>query len=257
MLFAAATDALAICTLGTIGLTLAVWAVVQFRRTSFTPVQAFFFMLFYLLVRIRWRAQLSGRLPVERGQGAVIVCNHRSPSDPAFIAGTVQRIVHWMVAREYCEHPAFGWFLRIAEVIPTNRGGVDTASTKKAIRLAAEGGLVGIFPEGRINITDAILVPGRPGAAMIALRARVPIVPCYIDGAPYDGSPVGCLLMGAKVRMKYGTPIDISEYYGRENERAVLEEITLRLLGEIAKLGGCHDFQPELAGRFYKPRRNE
>ena len=250
MLPTAATDALAICTLG---LALAAWAVVRFRRSRLTPVQTFLFALVYLLVRVLWRAELTGRLPIGGGQGALIVCNHRSPADPAFIAATSERLVHWMVAREYCEHSAFRWLLRLAEVIPTNRGGVDTASTKRAIRLAAEGGLVGIFPEGRINITDAILVPGRPGAAMIALRARVPIVPCYIEGAPYDGTPVGCLLMGAKVRMQYGTPIDISEYYGRENDREVLEQITERLLSEIAKLAGCHDFQPELAGRFYKP----
>jgi hypothetical protein len=53
--------------------------------------------------------------------------------------------------------------------------------------------------------------------------------------------------------MRYGPPIDLSEYYGRENERKVLEEITRRLLSEIAKLAGCDDFRPELAGRFYKP----
>ncbi|NQU21825.1 MAG: 1-acyl-sn-glycerol-3-phosphate acyltransferase [Candidatus Nealsonbacteria bacterium] len=253
MLLAVATDTLAICTFGAIGLALIAWVVIRLRRGLFTPVQALFFMLIYLLVRLLWRAELPGRLPVDRGQGAIIVCNHRSPADPAFIAATTGRLVHWMVAREFATHWLFGRILGIAEVISTNRGGIDTASTKQAIRLAAEGDLVGIFPEGRINISDAVLMPGRPGAAMIALRARVPIVPCYIEGAPYDGTPVGCLLMKAKVRLQYGEPIDISEYYGREREREVLEEITRRLLAEIAKLAGCHDFQPQLAGRSYKP----
>lgn len=101
-------------------------------------------------------------LPIRPGHGAVIVCNHRCPLDPSFIAMAVPRVVHWLVVREYCEHPIMGPLLRICEIIPTNRGGTDTAATKSAIRLAAAGELVAIFPEGRINISPEILLPGRP-----------------------------------------------------------------------------------------------
>jgi hypothetical protein len=47
--------------------------------------------------------------------------------------------------------------------------------------------------------------------------------------------------------------MDLSQYYGRDNEREVLEDLTRRFLVEIAKLAGCPEFQPKLAGRFYKP----
>jgi 1-acyl-sn-glycerol-3-phosphate acyltransferase len=97
------------------------------------------------------------------------------------------------------------------------------------------------------------LLSGRPGAAMIALKARAPLVPCYIHGAPYDGTTVGCLLMPASVRLVIGQPIDLSPYYDRDGEREVLEEVTQRAMREIARLGGRVDFQPQLAGRFYKP----
>jgi 1-acyl-sn-glycerol-3-phosphate acyltransferase len=158
-----------------------------------------------------------------------------------------------MVAREYCVHPAIGWFLRICGAIPVRRAGIDTAATKLAIRHAQEGKLVGLFPEGRINDTDQLLLPGRPGVAMIALKARVPVVPCYIEGSPYDGTVWGCLFMPAKIRLKVGPPLDLSEFYDRDDSREVLEELTKRFLVEIAKLAGCSDFQPALAGRFYKP----
>ena len=88
---------------------------------------------------------------------------------------------------------------------------------------------------------------------MIALRARVPVIPCYVTGAPYDGTILGCLVMPAKVRLVVGRPIDLSPYYGRESDREVLEELTKRFLQEIAALAGQPDFQPQLAGRFYKP----
>jgi len=183
----------------------------------------------------------------------VIVCNHRSSMDPCFIELATTRPVHWMVAKEYCDRRSFGWFLRMAEVIPTNRAGIDTAATKAAIRSAENGGLVGVFPEGRINTTGRVLLPGRPGAALIALKARVPIVPCYVCGSPFSKHLLRPLIMPAKVELKIGRPIDLSEFYGREGEREVLEEITRRVLREMAALAGCPDFQPELAGRFYKP----
>jgi 1-acyl-sn-glycerol-3-phosphate acyltransferase len=97
------------------------------------------------------------------------------------------------------------------------------------------------------------LLPGRPGAALIALKACVPIVPCYVRGSPFSKNLVRPLIMPAKVELKIGRPIDLSEFYGREGEREVLEEITRRMLREMAALAGCPDFQPELAGRFYKP----
>lgn len=253
MLSAEATKVLAICVFSVLGLVPLVWTVIQMRRSPYTPVQTALYGLNYLMTRILWRARIRGRLSLPPGRGAVIICNHRSPVDSSFIYPAVDRVVHWMVAKEYCSHPAFAWFLRICEVIPVSRAGIDTAATKLAIRYARQGDFVGLFPEGRINTTERLLLPGRLGAAMIALKARVPVVPCYISGAPYDGTPWGALLMPARVRLEVGQPVDLSEFYSRENDREVLKHLTKRFLVEIARLAGHADFQPELAGRFYKP----
>jgi len=253
MLSTQATNVIAIGVLAAAGLSVVVWVIVGVMRSPFTPVQTALWAFNYAMTRILWRTRLSGRVSVAPGEGAVIVCNHRSPIDPSFIMLATDRGVHWMVAKEYCERPLMGWLLRTCEVISTNRTGIDTAATRQAIRCASEGGLVGVFPEGRINTTDELLLPGRPGAAMIALKARVPVVPCYVSGSPYDGTTWGYLFMPAKVRLEVGRPIDISDLYGRENEREVLKELTRRFLCEIARLAGRPDFQPQLAGRFHKP----
>src|SRR5687768_17827963 len=104
-------------------------AAVALVRIRFTPLQGLLYILALALVRLRWRVRCEGRLPVVPGRGAIIVLNHRSSVDPFFIQTTTLRKVRWLVAREYCEHPAFGWFLRACEVIPVGRGGVDTAAT--------------------------------------------------------------------------------------------------------------------------------
>ena len=224
------------------------YALVWCWRLPYGLWQATIYFTALLLTRVLWRTQVPP-LPLPPGQGAVIVCNHRTSVDPFFIQIVANRYVRWMVAREYCEHPAFGWFLRAVRAIPTNRGGVDTAATKLAIRAASQGELIGMFPEGRINRTDEFMLPGRPGAALVALRARVPILPCYIEGAPYGGHAISPLFMPARVRVRFGEPLDVSAYCDRDPDPATLGNLCLEAMQAIAKLADRDDFQPRLAGR--------
>jgi 1-acyl-sn-glycerol-3-phosphate acyltransferase len=229
------------------------WWVVKWLRSELTFKQSLIWSVNYTIAKVMWRTKLENELPVQSGQGAVIVANHRSGIDPSFIQLAVRRVVYWMVAREYVQAKFIGSVLRVLQVIPVGRAGVDTAAMKQAIRIAQEGGLIGMFPEGRINETkDQLFLPGRPGAALVALRARVPIIPVYIEGAPYDGTPTGSLKMRANVRVRFGQPIDLSPYYGREREEGVTQEITKQAMREMAKLAGHPEFEPQLAGRRWK-----
>jgi 1-acyl-sn-glycerol-3-phosphate acyltransferase len=253
MLFAFASQVVGFVLVGGAAIALAAWVVYQIRVSPFRPGQTLLWWLNVWLTRVLWRCEIQGRWPLPKGQGAVVICNHRSSIDPTFIALATKAVVHWMVAKEYCEHPALRGVLRTCEVIPTGRAGVDTASTRQAIRLAEQGELVGMFPEGRINTTPQMLLSSRPGAVLVALKARVPIVPCYIQGSPYRGTVLSPFFTPAHVRLVIGQPIDLSEYYGREHDREALCQATLRVLGEIARLGGEPDFRPTLAGRNCKP----
>jgi 1-acyl-sn-glycerol-3-phosphate acyltransferase len=248
-----ATQILAGATLAGLGVALAATIGWWFRHPFYTPSQRICYFYGYVIARVLWRAEIRGRFPVPCDHGALIVCNHRSPYDPAFIQIAANRVVHWMVAREYCEHLAFRWFFRIVQSIPVSRGGIDTAATKMAIRYAEQGHLVGLFPEGRINSTPKLLLPGRPGAALIALKARVPVIPCYVGGAPSGSNLWTTMIAPARTVLTVGQPIDLTPFYGREKEREALEELTRMFLAEIAKLAGCAGFQPQLAGRHWKP----
>ncbi len=241
------------------GLTLAfaTWIVIAWRHSPYTFLQWCLYLTNTLFTRVLWRTETIGKLELPDHQGAVIVSNHRSGIDPLLIQlCTGDRIVHWLVAREYYEAIGISIVFRSLRSIPVNRGGIDTAATKTAIRYAQNGGLVGLFPEGRVNMTDELLLPGRPGAALIALRARVPVVPCYVENPPYDGTAMGSFFMAAKARVVMGRPIDLSAYYDREADRSVLQELTKTFLREIAQLAGVENFDARLAGRHWKPDAN-
>jgi 1-acyl-sn-glycerol-3-phosphate acyltransferase len=231
--------------------------IVIVARSKMNPPQLLLWAVAYLLCKFLWRTRWPDWLRLAPDQGVIIVCNHRSSVDPFFVQSGTGRKIHWMVAREYCEHPAFGLFLRACEVIPVSRGGIDTAATKAAIRYVSQGDLLGMLPEGRINMTDELMLPARPGAALVALKARVRVVPCYIRGAPYRRYPWSPLLMSARVEVRFGEPIDLSEFYGREGEAGVVQEAMRRILKAIAHLAERRDFEPRIAGRNWKPTKEE
>jgi len=233
------------------------WLVAHLRQTDHRVAQWTLAAPQMALARVLWRGEIRHELKLPLGQGAVVVGNHRSSIDPILIQSAVNRRIHWMVAKEYCQLPVVGAVLRLLDVIPVSRGGVDTAGTKMAVRCAEQGRLVGMFPEGRINTTGQFMLPGRPGAALVALKARVPIIPCYIEGTPYDGTAMGPLVMPAKARVTLGKPIDLSAWYDQVHDRQVLREVTLMAMKAIAHLAGDDQFEPHLAGRHWKTGNEE
>ena len=225
------------------------------RRSRFTLIENALYLFSLLCARVLWRLDPPAALPSDL-RSAVIVSNHRSSVDPFFLQVCLDRPIRWLVAREYCEHFLFGWFLRGCGVIPVSRGGNDIAAAKAAIRVLRREEWIGIFPEGRINMTDELLLPVRPGAVMIAVKARVPVIPCYIEGSPYDRYPWSPFFMRARVRVRFGAPISLTEPeldQGRGAAKQLMKEVVCR----IAELAGQPEFEPRMAGRHWKPTASE
>ena len=253
-----------------VGGAVVVWALAAKRRTGYDWAEAGLYFPCFLLTKLLWRTEVpAGGLPVPKGTGCVLISNHRSSVDPFFLQVVAGRRVHWLVAKEFCDHAVFGPFLRSCQVIPTRRGGADLEATRGAMRYVEAGGCVGMFPEGRINVTRQTLLPVRPGAILVALRTDAPIVPCYIEGSPYAGTAWSPLLMPARVKVRIGRPIrlaDLTVESGSESsaetsppngetegvDRAALTELTRRCVREILRLGGHPDKPVELAGRSWK-----
>lgn len=261
-----------------VGLIAYAWHVAQSSDYNFW--ESALYLPTYLLGRLLWRVHFTNQAPPELRGGALLVANHRSSVDPFFVQLAAKRRVHWMVAREYCEHPVFGVVLRWAQAIPTNRSGMDTAATKAAIRLTKSGRLVGMFPEGRLNHTLAPMVSIRSGAAMVAECAEVPIVPLYIAGSPYRREVWSPLIMPAHVAITFGTPIfpsttsespatgefdpaasetghSPSKSDESEGELTSAEALILQWGQQVVTLSGHPDFRVELASKRKRRTRSK
>lgn len=231
------------------------------RRSDYSLWENCLYLPTFLMGRVVWRVQFENDPPPEISGGAVLVANHRSSVDPFFVQLAAGRRVHWMVAQEFCKHWVFGMVLRPLQVIPTNRNGVDSASTMCAIRLVRERRLVGMFPEGKINQTNVPLLPVRSGAALVATRAGVPLIPLFIQGSPYRGTVWSPLLMSARVRITFGKPIpttravDPPDAQMREiSQPDGSDALILRWGQQIMQLSGNPDCSVQLASARKRKR---
>jgi len=141
----------------------------------FRVVRGLVRLLFVLLLRLR----VEGLEHYPAG-GAMLVVNHPSALDPVLVAAVVPDRVLFMAAEEYLEAPVLGWMMRAYGCIPVKRGAVDTSAIRGALWGLAQGFRVCVFPEGQIS--PQARTPQR-GAALIAARARVPIVPIAVIGS--------------------------------------------------------------------------
>jgi len=145
-----------------------------------------------------------GREHIPEG-GALICANHTALSDPLFAVFAFQRKnrLRFMAKAELLRRPVLGWLLTKAGVFGIQRGKSDVGAIKQALKVLKGGEKLMLFPEGtRFKEGDG--GEAKTGAAMLALRTGVPIVPVYIPrqkkwfirtpviiGAPYYPSVNG------------------------------------------------------------------
>lgn len=135
-------------------------------------------------------ARVAGRVfPVRRRgpklpRGPVVVAaNHFSHLDPVLIGLTVGRPVRYLAVDElYGNSRLFDRLTQWLGAIPMSRTRAPLGALKTALAELAHGGSVGLFPEG-VRVWTWGEVPPKRGAAWLARRAGVPLVPVAIAGS--------------------------------------------------------------------------
>lgn len=180
----------------------------------------------------------NGPAPIPEDGPALLIANHTSPLDPLMLQSVTARPIGFFFAREYYDLPVLRRIWRRLGCIPVNRTGYDATATKAGLRRLSGGEIVGVFPEGRMKLDGPGLLPGRFGAAMLALRGRVPVVPAYVTGAPPGHTMIRPYFVPCRVHVEFGKPIDLRRYYHRHIDRQLLGEVTTVMMAELARLGG-------------------
>lgn len=192
-----------------------------------------------LYYRVVFRVKAEGIENLEPGQNYVVCPNHKSLNDPPLLGTCVKMPLRFMAKEELFENKLFGALIRALGAFPVKRGEGDLAALKSAIKLLKDGENLVIFPEGARSPKEH-LHKGKSGAALIAVKAGVDIVPVGIRGTykPFK-----------KMTVRFGKPIRLGEYFGKRVDSDTLQDITdNRLMPAISELSGVTTYEDKNRG---------
>ncbi len=206
------------------------------------------------ILRIVYRVRVEGREHLPRTGAVILASNHRSFLDSIFLPMVIRRRVTFVAKAEYFDDPKTAWFFRAVGQIPIRRegGSASEGALAAATDVLVDGGVFGIYPEGT-RTRDGLLHKGKTGVARLALATGAPIVPVGLIGTD-ECQPTDAKLprLFRKVTIRFGPPLAMGHYAGRENDRLVLRQITDELMFEIGELSG-YEYRDTYASKADAP----
>lgn len=177
------------------------------------------------------RGRIYGAENVPKQGPLVVASNHASDFDPPIVSCSLRRPVAFMAKEELFKIPLLKQGIELYGAYPVKRGAADRSAIRSAINCLSEGWAVGLFLQGT-RTTDARIPEPKLGAALIAAKAKVPILPVSLWGTEaifVKGSPVP---RSVPVTVRIGEVIDAPTSTKREE----LEAVTQRCAAAIHAL---------------------
>jgi 1-acyl-sn-glycerol-3-phosphate acyltransferase len=201
-------------------------------------------LLFWVLL-LRVLNRLRIRNPENRparAEFSVMICgNHISAVDPFVVAASAMPFfspVWWRAPakEELFQVPVVRSILRTWGAFPVRRGKGDREAMESMVRLLRSSVIV-LFPEGTRS-PDGHLQPGRAGVGKVIYDARpAKVIPVLIQGSDRL-LPRGCILprFFRAITISYGLPVDLSQFYAREDSVEVSQAIVDQVMRAIDRL---------------------
>jgi 1-acyl-sn-glycerol-3-phosphate acyltransferase len=218
------------------------WALMPRRRNDaeIHGLLQFLWAINALICAFWYRLEVERMAPLPEHGAAILIANHTCPIDSMLLQAASQRVLGFLIAKEYYDYWAFRWICRLLGCIPVRRDGHDLAAARQALRALEQGRVVPMFPEGRILPTSGReLGMPRHGVAFIVLHARVPVIPAYVWGTPETNNFGTALRTPTHAHVVFGAPIGPAEIAPEgplDADRATLAAVSERLMDSIRAL---------------------
>jgi len=138
-----------------------------------------------------------------------------------------------MAKQELFRNKLFGALLKAVGAFPVKRESGDLGAIKKSLTILKRGDVLTMFPEGSRREGQE-QAAAKHGASLLAIKARVPVLPVYIEGSD-SALPKGAKwIRPASVRIVVGNLITV-EQLGADTRDEALQRATQRIIEGIAE----------------------
>jgi len=190
----------------------------------------------------------------------LIVANHRSYFDMYVVSAMLFRMtkrkfyLYFPVRARFFYDSVAGWFVNFImgwfsmyppffrEAREVKKREFDKFSLRFLIEICSEHkpNIIGFHPEGKRNLgpDPYTFLPAQPGIGRIIMQAKPQVVPVFVVGLGNNLAKqvLGNWIGGEKIRIWFGEPLDLSEFYKRPDRLRTHKEIADFLMSKIAEL---------------------
>jgi 1-acyl-sn-glycerol-3-phosphate acyltransferase len=174
------------------------------------------------------RVEIIGRDRLDPARAYIFMSNHVSNLDPPIEIPLIPRRTSVMVKKELFRTPILGPAMRMASLVPVDRGnreaGIEAVAAAKAV--IQQGISMMIYVEGKRSF-DGKLLPFKKGPFYLAMECGVPVVPMTIVGTHEAMPKRRFAIKPGVVKVIFHLPIEPKDFGDRdslmEKVRAVIE----------------------------------
>lgn len=177
------------------------------------------------MLHLYFQVRIYGGEEVPMTGPFLAVSNHASDFDPPILSNCVRRPVAFMAKEELFRIPVLKQAIKLYGAYPVKRGSADRSAIRSAIDCLSEGWGVGIFLEGT-RTPDARIPNPKLGAALIAAKAQVPLLPVSLWGTQAIIQKDSAIPKPVPVTVRIGKLIPPPTSSKREDLEALTQECT-------------------------------
>lgn len=212
----------------------------------------------YNLMNVRGLENIEG---ADVTRPLILVANHRSFFDMYTVSSVLFRrttrpiTLFFPVRAKFFYDNPIGWFVNLVmgwwamyppffrEEKEANKRAFDKFSVRELIHICryGRGHVIGFHPEGKRNLSSDpySFLPAQPGIGKVIYEAEPQVIPVFITGLRNElaRQVLGNWTGGEKVRIWFGEPIELNEFYLKRDSVRTHKEISDFLMTKIAALG--------------------
>ncbi len=210
----------------------------SFLAGNSTTSRSFYQLVRFFVVgvcRTYCRMTVIGRDNVPKSGGFVLAPVHRSYIDTPIASGCTRRRLRFMGKDSLWKRQPFTWTLSALGGFPVTRGSADREAITRAIQVLQSGEPLVLFPEGERK-AGAVVQPLMDGAAYVACKAGVPIIPVGIGGSERVMGKGAKFVYPRKVVVIIGEPLLPPPAVDGRMPRAAVKEVSAELHRQLQDL---------------------
>lgn len=190
------------------------------------------------------RTKVVGRRNIPSSGAFLLAPIHRSNIDTPLAAAVTRRRLRFMGKDSLWKIRPIGWVMSALGAFPVTRGTADREALRRCVAVLEAGEPLVLFPEGTRQ-SGPMVMPLFDGAAYVAVKAGVPIIPVGIGGSEAVMPKHSRMIHPHKCVVVVGEPITATRDAEGRVPRSAVKDVTAELARELQRL---FDEAQQLAG---------